>query len=385
MLDVTARRKKFAQMTTRERLRHLGSSVIATKGVDDVVEACDILWDEFGCTSDGGGAFIVGETRAGKSTAVAEFADRLFDRMRKERPDANWSRPEQVGTPIRGITEVRGASGCQRPLVVVFVDPRPRFNSLMKNTAQAMGVTLKAGFTFSDAITAVKHHVDKQGIKMIIFDEVQHIARVSIAYEAADVLKVMGKAGLQVVCVGLEEALQLGQINEQLEELTAHSYVVTPLACSLDDFPELDHNGTPIQKAARPKTAYGKFIAALDSVEFPVLPFDAPSNISDPQMALRIHRATNGYVGRIMRLLLSASHLAIRRNLSKLGPKVLADAYRAKTRCNDNANWFLMDWPVFIKNRNGADPKWMDEDDTDEAETPAPPRRFRQNMLRKKR
>jgi hypothetical protein len=93
--------------------------------------------------SDGGGGFIVGDTRVGKSTAVSEFADRLFDKMKSERPDAQWERPVTVGTPIRGIKELRPESSYQHPLVVVFVDPRPTFKSLMKTTAQAMDVYLK--------------------------------------------------------------------------------------------------------------------------------------------------------------------------------------------------------------------------------------------------
>lgn len=388
MLDVTSHPKKFARMSTHDRLKHLGASLIATKDVKNVVEIGEILWGEAGCMREGGGAFIIGETRVGKSTAVAEFADQLFDRLRAERPDAKWERPVTTGTPIRGIAEVRPQSGYQRPLVVVFVDPLPKFKSLMKNTAQAMGVTLKSAYTFDDAMVAVKHHVDKQGIKMIIFDEVQHIASRTMAYEAADVLKVMCKAGLQVIGVGLPKALDLGTINEQLGELTAHNYMLTPLPCSLADFPELDDQGNPVRRMGRPTTAYGKLLAALDSTDNPVLPFDVSSNLSHPQMALRIHRATKGYVGRIMRLLMSATHLAVRRNLSKLGPKVFADAYRAKAKSNDDANWFLMDWSDFLKNREAAGiPSSEGEDEKDETNNskPTKPKRRRPRFLRGKR
>ena len=145
----------------------------------------------------------------------------------------------------------------------------------------------------------MKHQVDGQGITMIVFDEVQHIATRAMAYEAADVLKVMIKAGLQVVCVGLEGALRLGTINEQLGELTANNYMLKPFSCSLADFPYLGEDGALLKREDAPRSAYRKFLAAMEAKDHPILPFDEPSNLSDPQMALRLHRATNGYVGRI--------------------------------------------------------------------------------------
>ena len=42
-----------------------------------------------------------------------------------------------------------------------------------------------------------------------------------------------------------------------------------------------------------------------------MLPFDEPSNLSHPDMALRIHQATGGYVGEIMKLIHKACELAI--------------------------------------------------------------------------
>jgi hypothetical protein len=198
----------------------------------------------------------------------------------------------------------------------------------------------------------------------------------------------MCKAGLQVMCVGLEHALDLGTINEQLGELTAYNHVLKPLPCSLDDFPELDGQGNPVRESGRPRTAYTKFLAALDDMDDPILPFDAFSNLSHPQMALRLHRATNGYVGRIMRLLVSATHLALKRGLSKLGPKVLADAYRNKSQCNDDANWFLMDWPDFMTKREKTTIPGLDDGEDEGEEKPPKPsrvKRKRRTMLRSKR
>ena len=88
-----------------------------------------------------------------------------------------------------------------------------------------------------------------------------------------------------------------------------------------------------------------------------------------------------------MRLLVSASQLAINSKLSRLGPKVLADAYRARTRCNDDRNWFLMDWPQFIRLRETPDPPTSkDDDDLNElGDRKSANFRRRKNLLRSKR
>lgn len=345
MLHVPKKDGRFAAMSVADRIAHLGAKTISTDAVKEVVEIGELLWEDAKCFPEGGGAFVVGETRAGKSTAVAEFADVLFERLKSEKPDGNWFRPKTTGTPIRGIAEILPDKGFHRPLACVFVDTKPTFKSLMKNTATEMGIVLKSNFTFDDAMTAVKHHVEQQKIKMIIFDEVQHIVKGQMTYDAADVLKIMCKAGLQVFCVGLPEAIILRTVNEQLGELVAHEHLIGPFECSFADF------------ETKEKTPYRKFLAALDNKKDPLLPFDEPSNLADPEMALRLYRATGGYIGRLMRLLRSATQLAARRGLSHLGPAVLADAYRHRTRCNDDRNWFLMGWPAFVKGFDLTDPE----------------------------
>ena len=80
-----------------------------------------------------------------------------------------------------------------------------------------------------------------------MFDEVQHITESGMNdYSAADVFKIMAKARVQVVCVGLEtyrKVLRGKSKNKQLARLKTKEITIGPVPCSLSDFPPLGRDG----------------------------------------------------------------------------------------------------------------------------------------------
>jgi hypothetical protein len=254
--------------------------------------------------------------------------------------------------------------------VVVSVNSRPRFNSLLQDTALAMQVGLTKNFDFGEAMREVTQAIKVQKVKMIIFDDVQHIIDAGMdAFGAADVFKLFLKSRVSVVCIGMPYAVALGRVNKQLNRLVQQMYTVKPLRCSLGDFPDLDAKGRIKGDETIEKTTFREFMEAIDRQAGPssVLPFDEPSHLSHPDMALRIHQATGGYVGEIMKLIHKACELAIEDGSSRVTKQDFEKAHEDRTACSDEANWFKMSWPKFA-DRFGSRPPKVDVAATTEAE-----------------
>lgn len=350
----------FAKMSHEDRLRWLGAKVIETPDVKKVKAFCGRLYRQSRTKNEGNGGFVLGDTGTGKSTAVASFVDDLADELRALRPDSEWHRPRHTDTPIRSLYEVVPETGWLRHVVVVVVPPRPRFNSFLRSVAMTLGVKLGARFDFGEAFEQVKKQIEEQKVGMIIFDEVQHFTEGTLdSYQAADVIKIIMKCRVQVVCVGLPDMKNLVEgenANDQLLRLRQKQVEVKPLELSLDDFVSGDgalrglgqDASMDVRFADTPFTA---FCAALDDRSDPdavVLPFDASSDISQPHTALRLWRAGDGHVGKMMEILFQATDLAIEKRMSKLNLRVLEAAYR-DSGVDDKDNWFRMELPDLLK------------------------------------
>jgi hypothetical protein len=345
---------RFADMEEDLRLKHILRRMLDTPEVRKVQKRLELLYRTSGISLEGDGAFIIGETGAGKTTAARMYIDEKYDALRALDPAGEWSRPKVAGTDLRPIVR-KTASGRERPIVVVSVNARPRFNSLLRDTALAMQVPLAKNFDFGEAMNEVMMAIETQKVKMIIFDDVQHIFDAGMnAYSAADVFKLFLKSRVAVVCIGLPYAELLTAVNPQLDRLVQQKIMMAPLRCSIGDFPEVDHRGRPKEEVE--KTAYREIMEAIDTRDGAnsVLPFDEQSNLSYPDMALRIFQASGGYIGEIMKLIQLASTLAILDGSTRVTKQDFAQAHENRTRCSDEANWFKMGWPKFSESFGGV-------------------------------
>jgi len=344
-MDQNKKPRKFADWSDEERLRHLNFRMIRTVDTKKVQVALDHLYKTAGTAPEGDGCFVLGETGAGKTTAVRMFTDDKYREFRTKDPSGIWYRPTVAGTDLAPIVQ-KTENGVHRPLAVALVNPRPRFLSFLADTAAALQVDLPKRVKFAEACTEVSRALEEQRVKMIIFDEAQHIIDGNMdAYGAADVFKLFAKSRVQVVCVGLPHAEALGRINSQLERLVQEKCIIAPMQCSVSDFPEINASGKVVGREVRSKTPFRRFLEAVDHRDGinSVLPFDAPSNLSTPDMALRIHQAGEGYVGKMMKLIQQAAALAVFDGTDRITRQHLAEALRKRTRCPDSENWFLLE------------------------------------------
>ncbi|MHC2582888.1 hypothetical protein ACVI1J_004903 [Bradyrhizobium diazoefficiens] len=332
MYDLSKMPEKFADWPPEARVEHLAYRFMKTPFTNAIDEMLEHLYWPAGLEPEGEGCFIVGDTGVGKTTAVRMFTDRKYAEMRAKDPSGKWYRPKLFATDLSPICHMT-PEGLRRPIAAVWVDPRPRFNSFMADTALGLGIDLGSRFSFGKACIEIANAIEKQEVKMIIFDDVQHIIENGMdIYGVADVFKVFAKARVQVVCVGMPDALKLGDENEQLERLVANSYTVQPLRCSVGDFPRLDDNGRLLVRTERQElTPYRKLLRALDrrNGKNSVLPFDEPSDLS----------------GKMMKLVVRAAKLAIARGNSRITMKHFEEAYRSASKCSDERNWFRMPLP----------------------------------------
>lgn len=353
----------FEKMTFEERMKWLKSQIVDTDDILEVCRLCETLWTISGLMVEGDAGFVFGDTRAGKSFAVSAFADAKFEQLKELRPNSQWKRLDVPGTPIRPILEKVPGEGEKRPLVVVLVNPKPTYKSLVTDTALALNIALPSRWTGGIAMKLIMDQLVEQNVKMVVFDEIQHIVEGgSDSYSAADVFKIMAKARVQIVGIGLEsyktvmfEHIQAKnepdpRHNTQLKALKNNQVTIRPLSCTLADFPQIGRDGKPIGSIGYPMTPYRRFCEDLDDRsdrETIVLPFDQSSELSNPQTALRLWRAFEGSVGHMMKFLIAATALAITEGQRRLTPRLLAEVYRRRAECNDDDNWFLMDWPEF--------------------------------------
>lgn len=344
-MDHDKKPKKFSDWSEEERLRHLNFRMIRTADTKKVHSALDHIYRTAGTAPEGDGCFVLGEPGAGKTTAVRMFTDDMYRTLRAKDPTGIWYRPAVAGTDLVPIVQ-KTENGVHRPIAVVWVNARPRFLSFLVDTAAALQVDLPKGVKFAEACTEVSRALEEQKVRMIIFDEAQHIIDGNMdAYGAADVFKLFAKSRVQVVCVGLPHADALGRINSQLERLVQEKCIIAPMQCSVGDFPEINAAGKVIGREVRSKTPFRKFLEAVDHRDGinSVLPFDAPSDLSAPDMALRIHQAGQGYVGKMMKLIHKAAALAVFDGSDRITRRHFADAHRKRTQCSDAENWFLLE------------------------------------------
>jgi hypothetical protein len=355
---------RFSDMDEDRRLAHVLRRLLETPAVRTVQKRLELLYRTAGIAREGDGALILGETGAGKTTAARMYVDAKYQELRSRDPTGEWSRPEAAGTDLRPIVHVT-SSGIERPIVVVSVNARPRFNSLLRDTALAMQVPLGKNFDFGEAMTSVMKAIEKQKVKMIIFDDVQHIIDAGMnAFGAADVFKLFLKCRIAVVCIGLTHARSLASVNSQLDRLIQQRITIAPLRCSLGDFPEVYANGRTKSGETVEPTAFREVMEAIDARDGAnsVLPFDEASNLSYPDMALRIHQASGGYIGEIMNLIHQASTLAILDGSTRVTMEDFAQAHENRTSCSDEANWFKMGMKTFTERFGTVQPQLQKED-----------------------
>jgi len=151
-------------------------------------------------------------------------------------------------------------------------------------------------------------------VELVLLDEFQHIIdrdSLKVLYTAADWLKnFVNRTKKPVILMGMPGADRILDANDQLERRFSSRITLEPFGWGekkqIEDF--------------------RKFLKVLDEK----LPFDTRSQLSSWEMALRIHYATGGVVGKVMALVRTATLKAIKDGEVRITMDHLSNTYEEK-------------------------------------------------------
>ncbi|MGP9811384.1 TniB family NTP-binding protein [Rhodopseudomonas sp. NSM] len=314
----------WSTRSVEERRKHIGSFVAVTptmKRATDVFRRC---YREYHESQQASCSFVVGETGVGKTTAANDFMEEIREEYRgtlKDGIDVHTIDPKTYPTNM-SVTFQQPGRGLVRPILKIMVSKKTTYKQLFGETLAALGMPTKRA-TLAEMKSIVRRQIEGQGVRMIIFDECQHIvdsSQIRDPYEAADFLKeLMKETRVQICCVGLHYATDFLLENGQLETMKSEEHHMRPFPLDFSESAELC-----------------MFLRSLSDD----LPFDRKPQLFTPAQALRLHLASDGYVGYITKYVSMAAKDAIDQNLDTVTMDLIGDAYARKHNVPDKENPF---------------------------------------------
>lgn len=208
------------------------------------------------------------------------------------------------------------------PALYVEVPPKPSLKALAEATLRGLGAPVARRSARWNLEDQVVDQLKEQGVEVIVFDEIQHLLSPrnrGMAYDAADFIKRLLNASVcPVVLAGLPEAAAIYSENEQLARRSL----------SFSRLSAFDWRNEEDRAC---------FQALLDQFEAS-LPFEEPSNLIDDDLALRVHHASGGFLGRAIDFLFNAAILAIETDAPCLTRAVLSQTVE-EGRNPTEADW----------------------------------------------
>ncbi|MCA1617778.1 MAG: TniB family NTP-binding protein [Acidobacteria bacterium] len=151
------------------------------------------------------------------------------------------------------------------------------------------------------------------GVRLIILDEFQHFVDKDswrVLKNVSDWLKnLIDETGVPIVLIGMPYAVEILDApgNEQLQRRFSVRSSIEPFGWDTDE----------------ERKQFRVFLRKVDEK----LPLNEPSYLSDPLTAFRVYCATNGRVGKVMKVVRRATELALDDGLERLRLDTLAAAY----------------------------------------------------------
>jgi hypothetical protein len=316
----------WAQKSARERLNHIGQFIAITPTLQSAIAALRSTYDAWHTRPEGTCLFLVGEPRVGKTTAIDELTGELHAGFLAEyRTKDGYDVKELDPVTASMAVSIETPTGFERPIIKVLVGSRPTYNELLADVLLCLGIPVPKRATFGERLHLLRTQLIGQKVRMVVFDEVQHISEhrgAEGAYKAADVFKVLLKATcVQIVCAGLPHALEIVDASNQIAGLTHRVHHIRPF--DLD----LNHNSELMT-----------FLRTINEE----LPFDRVSKMAEPDVALRIALFSDLLAGRIALLTHAAVAYAIEANHPRIDMEVLATTLRQRYSIPDRENIFSM-------------------------------------------
>lgn len=239
--------------------------------------------------------FIGGLAGAGKTTLIDFYLEK-FPRTEKE---------NGVNVPVLGARVPNRAT--DKTLVTALL-------TKIGDPAAERGSSYNQTLRFQRFVGACE-------VELIILDEFQHFVdkdSAKILKNVSDWLKnLIDETRVPIILIGMPYADQILDApgNEQLQRRFA-------VRESLDSFG---------WESKEEKAEFRIFLKIVDAQ----LPLMKRSHLSDPLMAFRFYCATNGRVGKVMKIVRRATELALNQGIETLTLELLAEAYEERLRPDD--------------------------------------------------
>lgn len=213
-----------------------------------------------------------------------------------------------------------GGESVKVPVLCARVPSKATDKNLVTTMLMALGDPAAERGTAFNQTTRLKRFIEECDVQLIILDEFQHFVDKDswrVLKSVSDWLKnLIDETGVPVVLIGIPYAVEILDApgNEQLQRRFAVRTALDPFGWDTDG----------------ERKEFRSFLKAADDQ----LPLAECSRLSDPLTAFRFYCATNGRVGKLMKVLRRAVELTLDRGLELLTLEVLADAYDERLRAD---------------------------------------------------
>ena len=226
---------------------------------------------------------------------------------------------------IENFPETAGTYRDHLPILLVDVPSPCTIKTLAEKMLTKLGDLRPSSGSTAAMMERVARLIKELGVELIIFDEFQHLGeRQSARKQVANTIKALLNDGLvPIVLVGLPEAESVLNAEPQLANRCYGRVRIRPLRLNIDD-------------------EFQGFRAVLKKFEI-ALPFDQKSKLYSASTALRIHRHTDGLLGKVERLIEKAMLFALQTKRPCIDQECLAHAVEILRASDDQTtNLFIL-------------------------------------------
>jgi len=203
----------------------------------------------------------------------------------------------------------------RRPVTYVEVPAKCRLPSVAEAVLRALGDLRPSKGTLPERTARILHHMEMQQVGMLIFDEFQHLIAPNsekVDYDVADWVKsLVNTSKLPILLAGKPAATRVLKANDQLCDRNQGVLRVAPF--DWDD-----------------KVSKLEFRRILAEFE-PKLRFSCEQSPFSPDISHRIYCATEGLIGKVVRLFTTALLLAEEDGLQVISLGLLSLAFERLT------------------------------------------------------
>lgn len=196
------------------------------------------------------------------------------------------------------------------PVLEVNTPALPTVKNVAESMLAQLGDPMFHKGSTSEKTYRILNYIKECGVKLIIFDELQHFidqGNKSAPRQVSDWLKtVIDDSEVSIVLMGLEQSEYILQVNEQLRRRFTHRIDLKPFSLSCNQ-------------------SYLDFVSVLKNLHVAV---DMPlTKQPSSELLRRWHYATNGVIAHMVTLILSAFQIAQRKGYMSIHQSCLEEAF----------------------------------------------------------